>query len=143
MRRPIVRPPAPAHISVSVRQSRLEIARGKMSVVVHNDGADAVTLTALTYADPHWASVLQWVGALPVPPGRARSVTADLMSPACASPTDAAGTAHLVFQTDRGAASDEYAVDDPFGFVARAVQQGVLRAGSRRPPPSISSTSPP
>ena len=116
--------PAPAHISVSVQQNRLDIARGKMSVVVHNDGADAVTLTALTYADPHWASVLQWAGALPVPPGRARSVTADLMSPACASPTDAAGTAHLVFQTDRGAASDDYAVDDPFGFVARAVQQG-------------------
>lgn len=116
-------PPAPAHISVSVQQNRLDIARGKMSVVVHNDGADAVTLTSLTYADPRWVSVLEWTGALPVPPGRGRAVTADLMSPACASPTGAAGTAHLIFQTDRGAASDDYAVDDPFGFVARAAQQ--------------------
>ncbi|RKS89313.1 hypothetical protein DEU37_1626 [Microbacterium sp. AG790] len=118
-------PPAPAGIAVSVQQNRLDIARGKMTVVVHNGGASAVTLTSLVYADARWASVLEWTGALPVPAGRARSVTADLMSPACAtSPTDVAGTAHLVFQTDRGAASDDYGVDDPFGFVARAAQQG-------------------
>jgi len=118
-------PPAPADISVSVQQDRLDIARGKMTVAVHNGGADPVTLTTLAYADPRWASVLEWTGALPIPAGRARSVTADLMSPVCATnPTDAAGTAHLVFQTDHGVASEDYAVDDPFGFVVRTVQQG-------------------
>lgn len=117
-------PPAPADISVSVQQNRLDIARDKMSVAVRNGGADAVTVTTLVYADPRWTSVLQWSGVLAVPAGRARSVTADLMSPTCAAaPKDAAGTARLIFQTDRGAASDDYAVDDPFGSVARATQQ--------------------
>jgi len=118
-------PPAPDGITVSVQQDRLDIARGKMTVDVHNDGAASVTVTTLSYSDPRWTSALDWSGTLNVPAGRARSIGVDLLSPACVtSPTDAAGAAHVVFQTDRGAASADYTVDDPFGFVARAVQQG-------------------
>jgi len=88
-------------------------------------GAAPLRLTAIAYADPRWGSVVDWSGLLEVPAGRARSLGVELLPPVCGgAPSTAGGRAHLVFETDGGAASADYAVDDPFGFVPRAVQQG-------------------
>ena len=115
----------PEHVTVSVQQDRLDIARGRMTIDVHNDGAAPLRVTAIAYADPRWGAVVDWSGLLEVPAGRARSLGVELLPPVCGgAPSTAGGRAHLVFETDRGTASADYAVDDPFGFVPRAVQQG-------------------
>ncbi|MBF4561150.1 hypothetical protein ITJ43_03280 [Microbacterium sp. VKM Ac-2870] len=131
---PAVTVSPPSAVTVSVQQDRLDIARGVMTIDVHNGGDAALQVSGIVYSDPRWSSALEWSGTMEVPAGRARSLGVTLLQPRCdtdgstvpaSAPT---GFARLTFGAGDAATQADYVVDDPYGFVSRSVQTGCFAA---------------
>ncbi|WP_375383887.1 hypothetical protein [uncultured Microbacterium sp.] len=111
--------PAPTGVTVSIVQDRLYIAKGEASIVIENAGSDAISLTNASYSTPSLSGAVAWSGELTIPAGSHRSVTFPIPSTDCAGDAAATGTAQIGFATADGAASAEYPVADPYGFLGR------------------------
>lgn len=117
--------PVPPGVSVSLVQGRLDIARGLVSLKVHNGGAEPVRVTSADYVDPRFADAVQWTGEARIPAGRTRDLRVDVPGVACPAGRDAApARAHLRFRTAQGESESDYPVADPFDFVAASVAVG-------------------
>ncbi len=109
--------PAPTGVTVSISQDRLYIARNEASIEIANAGSEPIALTSTTYTTPSLAGEISWSGQLQVPAGSKRAIHFPLPETDCAGDAAATGTARLGFTTPAGAASAQFAVTDPYGFL--------------------------
>lgn len=133
---PAPEPVAPPGVSVSLLQSRGDVAVALVAIKVRNDGEAPVRVASVSYRDPRFASVPEWVGASDIPAGRARDLRVEVPPPACdQDDSNGTGTALVRFQTANGAVEKEYEVTDPLDFVstyfeAACFAERVASAGS-------------
>lgn len=117
--------PVPGGVSISVYQPRPDVAKNRIAITVHNDGAQSITLTEATLASSYFTESAIWDGKATVPAGYAVDLRIDI------PPTDCSGRVpehrvSFLWQAGDESGRSSTEPEDPFGVLELLHDAGCL-----------------